>query len=187
MNANKELQVRNRVEAIFNKAESDFASKREYDDYLEEREDIIFNLCEGEQVAEMEARISAYQRANYENIIANEARKAEASRVRADTLAAGLVRASQANGAGEPAASEMAAPVADGNGAPAKYTASYPGAPAMSAMPGAQPAPLAELPPLPQNLLPGSDQLRMALASGWTPDIPKRRAKEDAFTSVFVC
>lgn len=59
----------------YNKEEEDFSSKLEYDDYLEEREDIIFNLVERIQVAEMEAKISRYTQENGESIARNEARK----------------------------------------------------------------------------------------------------------------
>lgn len=46
-----------------------------YDDYLEEREDIIFNLVEGIDVKATEERVKRYQRDNAENIAKNEARK----------------------------------------------------------------------------------------------------------------
>lgn len=86
----------------FNKTDDEFASKQEWDDYLEEREDIsecyqrsekivlifvrrgthalplppsVFNLIEGTDVKEMEARIEEYRRTNAESIIRNEAKK----------------------------------------------------------------------------------------------------------------
>ena len=59
----------------FNKEEEDFSSKVEYDDYLEEREDIIFNLVERIQVNEMEAKIAKYKQEHGESIARNEARK----------------------------------------------------------------------------------------------------------------
>lgn len=59
----------------FNKEEEDFSSKRDFDDYLEEREDIIFNLVEGIQVNEMENKVAKYQKENAESIARNEARK----------------------------------------------------------------------------------------------------------------
>ncbi|KAI7840364.1 hypothetical protein COHA_005908 [Chlorella ohadii] len=71
----KEMKIRARVEAIFNKHEDDFESKQEFDDYLEEREDIIFNLSEGVDVAEMERKVEQYRLANAESIIRNEARR----------------------------------------------------------------------------------------------------------------
>lgn len=59
-----QIRIRKRIQNIFNKTESDFATKREYDDYLELREEYIFNLVEGENVAETEAKIQEYQRLN---------------------------------------------------------------------------------------------------------------------------
>ena len=54
----------------FNKAESDFEAKEAYDNYLEEREDIAFNLIEGIDVAETTARLVQYERENADSIIA---------------------------------------------------------------------------------------------------------------------
>ena len=59
----------------YNKEEEDFETKLLYDDYLEEREDIIFNLVEGIDVKATEDRVKRYQRDNAENIAKNEARK----------------------------------------------------------------------------------------------------------------
>ena len=59
----------------YNKEEEDFPTKLDYDDYLEEREDIICNLVERIQVSEMEAKIAKYKQENGESIARNEARK----------------------------------------------------------------------------------------------------------------
>lgn len=72
---NKELQVRHRILAIFNKEEEDFDTKAAWDDYLEEREDIMFNLSQGIDVAAMEAKVRDYQEREGESIGRNEARK----------------------------------------------------------------------------------------------------------------
>jgi hypothetical protein len=71
----REVEVRQRVLSVFNKEEDDFDNKREFDDYLEEREDIMFNLVQGVDVKEMEARIKSYQEKNAESIAKNEARR----------------------------------------------------------------------------------------------------------------
>ncbi|EFJ34320.1 hypothetical protein SELMODRAFT_230282 [Selaginella moellendorffii] len=73
---NKEMQVRRRIASIYNKREDNFASLRDYNDYLEDVEDIIFNLVQGIDVAETEAKIKAYNEENYEQILASRARKA---------------------------------------------------------------------------------------------------------------
>ena len=71
----KELQVRHRILAIYNKELEDFDDKAAYDDYLEEREDIMFNLSQGIDVAAMEALVRAYQEREGESIGRNEARR----------------------------------------------------------------------------------------------------------------
>ncbi|KAL2643039.1 hypothetical protein R1flu_010626 [Riccia fluitans] len=74
---NKELNIRRRIANIYNKAEDEFPTLRSYNDYLEEVEDIVFNLVEGIDVQATEARIAAYQEENSEQIIASRAKKAE--------------------------------------------------------------------------------------------------------------
>lgn len=86
----------------YNKGEDEFLSREEYDNYLEEREDIsectlcesmlfsdssqstsfnlslpcaVFNLIEGTDVKEMEAKIQVYKQENAESIARNEAKK----------------------------------------------------------------------------------------------------------------
>ncbi|XP_057447556.1 uncharacterized protein LOC130739311 isoform X1 [Lotus japonicus] len=66
-----------RKRAGFNKREDDFPSLREYNDYLEQVEDMTFNLIEGVDVAAIEAKIAKYQEENSEQIMVNRARKAE--------------------------------------------------------------------------------------------------------------
>ncbi|CAL9067683.1 unnamed protein product [Musa banksii] len=79
---------------IYNKREEDFPSLKECNDYLEEVEDMTYNLIEGIDVAAIEAKIAKYQEENAEQIINARARKAE-------ELAAAL-KASQNFGQGDP-------------------------------------------------------------------------------------
>ena len=72
---NKEVETRRRILSIFNKEPEDFETKAAYDDYLEEREDIMFNLSQGIDVKAMEARVKAYQEQEAESIARNEARR----------------------------------------------------------------------------------------------------------------
>ncbi|PQQ03355.1 uncharacterized protein Pyn_01427 [Prunus yedoensis var. nudiflora] len=74
---NKEIVVRKRIASIFNKREEDFPSLKEYNDYLEEVEDMTFNLIDGIDVPAIEAKIAKYQEENAEQIMINRARKAE--------------------------------------------------------------------------------------------------------------
>lgn len=72
----REVDVRKRVARTFNKRRDDFDSLREYNDYLEEVEELTFNLVTGVSVAATEARLQSYEAANRELITANAARAA---------------------------------------------------------------------------------------------------------------
>eukprot|EP00887_Chlorella_sp_A99_P001423 scaffold8.g1423.t1 len=167
----------------FNKREDDFESRAEYDDYLEEREDIIFNLVEGNDVKAMEQKIEEYRKANAESIVRNEARKAEEARQRAAaTSGAGVDKAGVS---GTAAAFEGGQDPEPHQGM--EYTA---------AIPAIEPPTVAPLPlaattaegDIQQQAGALSDEawMRMALASGWSPDMPRRRALEEAFGSLLV-
>lgn len=67
----KELEVRRRVLKDFNKKEDDFASLREYDDYLEQVETIIYNLTYEVDVEQTKQMIEQYRRDNAELISKN--------------------------------------------------------------------------------------------------------------------
>uniref|UniRef100_A0A803MFG5 MAT1 centre domain-containing protein n=2 Tax=Chenopodium quinoa TaxID=63459 RepID=A0A803MFG5_CHEQI len=72
----KEVSIRRRIISIFNKREEDFPSLKEYNDYLEEVEDMTCNLIEGIDVPAIEAKIAQYERDNSEQIMNARARKA---------------------------------------------------------------------------------------------------------------
>ncbi|PWA90659.1 hypothetical protein CTI12_AA098470 [Artemisia annua] len=61
----------------FNKRVEDFSSLREYNDYLEDVEDMIVDLVDGNNVPAHEAKIARYQKENAEQIMNAQARKAE--------------------------------------------------------------------------------------------------------------
>ncbi|KAI8020187.1 CDK-activating kinase assembly factor MAT1 [Camellia lanceoleosa] len=73
----KEMAIRKRIASIFNKREEDFPSLTEYNDYLEEVEDMIFNLVEGIDVPAIEEKIAEYEKENAEQIMNAQACKAE--------------------------------------------------------------------------------------------------------------
>mmetsp|Transcript_13479 Transcript_13479/g.18467 ORF Transcript_13479/g.18467 Transcript_13479/m.18467 type:complete len:151 (-) Transcript_13479:122-574(-) len=75
-----EVALRKRIGRIYNKRQSEFESLLEYNDYLEEVEDIVFNISEGIDVATTESRIAKYKKENEENIAFNQANKAEMAR-----------------------------------------------------------------------------------------------------------
>ena len=67
----KEVDIRKRILKDYNKKEEDFSSLREYNDYLEEVEDIIFNLTNGVDVESTKKRIDDYKRQNQTQIKKN--------------------------------------------------------------------------------------------------------------------
>ncbi|OXU25451.1 hypothetical protein TSAR_012041 [Trichomalopsis sarcophagae] len=67
----KEVDIRKRILRDFNKKEEDFATQREYDDYLEEVENIIYNLANNIDVIETNKKIEQYKRENRELILKN--------------------------------------------------------------------------------------------------------------------
>ncbi|KAI8113592.1 hypothetical protein M9435_003590 [Picochlorum sp. BPE23] len=71
----RDREIRQRIQSIYNREREDFESARDYDDYLEEREDIIFNLVQGTEVRETEEKVKSYQKEHAEEIAKNEARK----------------------------------------------------------------------------------------------------------------
>ncbi|KAK9502588.1 hypothetical protein O3M35_011334 [Rhynocoris fuscipes] len=67
----KEVDIRKRILRDYNKKEEDFATLEEYNDYLEEVEEIVFNLTNGINVFETNRRIDQYKKENREQILKN--------------------------------------------------------------------------------------------------------------------
>ncbi|KAL1115287.1 hypothetical protein AAG570_007318 [Ranatra chinensis] len=67
----KEVDIRKKVLRDYNKKQEDFSSLSAYNDYLEEIEDIIYNLVNGIDVLETNRRIEQYKRENREAILKN--------------------------------------------------------------------------------------------------------------------
>ncbi|XP_077394694.1 CDK-activating kinase assembly factor MAT1 [Festucalex cinctus] len=70
----KEVDIRKKVLKIYNKRDGDFPSLRDYNDYLEKVEDIVFNLTNNVDVEETKLRMEQYQRENREIIHKNKAK-----------------------------------------------------------------------------------------------------------------
>ncbi|CAD7015359.1 CDK-activating kinase assembly factor MAT1 [Ceratitis capitata] len=70
----KEVDIRKRVLRDYNKKEEDFATLEEFNDYLEEIETIIYNLCNNIDIIGTNKRIEAYRRDNREIIQRNKTR-----------------------------------------------------------------------------------------------------------------
>ncbi|KAK0079561.1 hypothetical protein PV326_008666 [Microctonus aethiopoides] len=67
----KEVDIRKRILRDFNKKEEDFSTLREYNDYLEEIENIVFNLSNNIDILETNKKIEQYKRENREIIMKN--------------------------------------------------------------------------------------------------------------------
>ncbi|KAI9182976.1 TFIIH/NER complex subunit [Blastocladiella emersonii ATCC 22665] len=71
MTVDKEVRKRKQIHRIFNKQPREFASLREYNDYLEMVEDIVFNLTNEIDVERTNAIVEKYRRENQESIERN--------------------------------------------------------------------------------------------------------------------
>lgn len=70
----KEVEIRKRVLRDYNKKLEDFPTPREYDDYLEEIETIVYNLTNNIDIVQTNKRIEQYKRENRENILKNKSK-----------------------------------------------------------------------------------------------------------------
>ncbi|XP_028177078.1 CDK-activating kinase assembly factor MAT1 [Ostrinia nubilalis] len=70
----KEIDIRKRVLKDYNKKEEDFATLREYNDYLEEIETIVYNLTNNIDIVGTNKRIEQYKKDNKELIMKNKAK-----------------------------------------------------------------------------------------------------------------
>ncbi|RAL54650.1 hypothetical protein DM860_001778 [Cuscuta australis] len=174
----KEMAIRKRIGNIYNKTEEDFPSLRDYNDYLEEVENMICELIEGINVPAIEAKIAQYQKENAEQIMISQARKAE-------ELAAALSKGPfRPDGDTAAAQSSQAGPstVQQGQYAPAIAIG--------------QPRPTQPVPIGPTHDMFGfeiedDEKLRerterAARAGGWTVEISRKRALEEAFATLWV-
>ncbi|KAI5296227.1 TFIIH/NER complex subunit [Ascosphaera acerosa] len=69
----REVDIRKRVMSILNRREEEFENKRAWDDFLEDREEIITNLVYGTDVEQTERKLAQYAQTNAEIIRRNEA------------------------------------------------------------------------------------------------------------------
>ncbi|XP_062078472.1 uncharacterized protein LOC133782991 [Humulus lupulus] len=180
----KEISIRKRIASIFNKREDDFPSLKEYNDYLEEVEDMTFNLLEGIDVAAIEEKIAQYQEENAEQIMINRARKAEEL---AAAMAASKGPVTQSENDGGPSQTSQT-----GLGTQGQY------APTVA---GGQPRPTGMAPqPLPLGMgtdihgyaIDDEEMLKLRAerggrAGGWSLELSRKRALEEAFTSIWIC
>eukprot|EP01098_Paradermamoeba_levis_P011465 TRINITY_DN4915_c0_g1_i1.p1 TRINITY_DN4915_c0_g1~~TRINITY_DN4915_c0_g1_i1.p1 ORF type:complete len:324 (+),score=100.15 TRINITY_DN4915_c0_g1_i1:153-1124(+) len=76
----KELKIRRKILKLYNKRREHFNSLRAYNDYLEEIEDIIYNLTHGIDEAATNEKVEKYRQENENDIYLNEALKAQDER-----------------------------------------------------------------------------------------------------------
>lgn len=67
----REVDIRRRIAAVFNKREEDFEDIRSYNDYLNEVEDITFNLVNNIDYDANNARLEQYSKAHRDEIAEN--------------------------------------------------------------------------------------------------------------------
>ncbi|KAK8945991.1 hypothetical protein KSP40_PGU003041 [Platanthera guangdongensis] len=190
----KEMAVRKRISSIFNKREEDFPSLKHYNDYLEEVEDMTFNLIEGTDVEEIEAYITKYQVENAEQIIISRAHKAE-ELAAALTASKGLAQTETTDNVSQDVGLSAQTSTGSGAGMQGQYAPTgFPGTGLM------QPRPTGGMVPQPVPIGGPGDRLhghateedeealkgRAARAGGWTADLSRKRALEEAFSSIWV-
>ncbi|KAL5726439.1 hypothetical protein ACHQM5_009482 [Ranunculus cassubicifolius] len=181
----KEMAIRKRVANIYNKREDDFDSLREYNDYLEEVEDMTFNLIEGVDVVAIEARIAKYQEEHAEQIINARARKAE-------ELAAAL--AASKGPVHVENLDETTAQASENAGGGMQYVPAMPGIafgqPRPTGM-APQPVPVGGGPDMLEFATDSEEMMKLraersARAGGWCLDLSKKRSMEEAFGTMWL-
>ena len=84
----REVDVRRRVAGVFNRREDEFESLRDWNNYLEEVENLTWNLLQGVDVKETEKRLDAYRRQNEAEIKQNAALESQRTATAEARLAA---------------------------------------------------------------------------------------------------
>ncbi|KAI3725096.1 hypothetical protein L1987_64871 [Smallanthus sonchifolius] len=179
----KEMTIRKRIGNIFNKRVEDFPSLKEYNDYLEEVEDMIVNLVDGIDVPAIEAKIAQYQKENAEQIMNAQARKAEEF---AAALAASKGQPAQADvDMTTGTSSQFGVSTSDGHYVPAVAGGTIP-----------QPRPTQPLPvgsgdDLHVYHMDDEEMMRLKAerggkAGGWSLELSRKRALEEAFGSIWI-
>jgi len=85
-NIDKEIDIRRRILRDFNKREEDFGCLRDYNNYLEMVEDIIFNLANNIDIVETNKKIQVYKEVNKEQILKNRIKPSKEALVLEDLI-----------------------------------------------------------------------------------------------------
>ncbi|KAJ8768117.1 hypothetical protein K2173_021057 [Erythroxylum novogranatense] len=183
---NKEIAIRKRISNIFNKREEDFPSLREYNDYLEEVEDMIFDLVSGVDVPAIETKIANYQKENAEQIMINQAGRCFRSSDSAEELAKALAASK-----GHPVQTDTDANSQGVFGGEGQYAPTVPaGQPRPTGM-APQPMPLRGGSDLHGNSADNDAVMKLRAergirAGGWSIELSRKRAIEEAFASIWI-
>eukprot|EP00262_Sarcandra_glabra_P008773 TRINITY_DN2250_c0_g1_i1.p1 TRINITY_DN2250_c0_g1~~TRINITY_DN2250_c0_g1_i1.p1 ORF type:complete len:197 (+),score=44.50 TRINITY_DN2250_c0_g1_i1:94-684(+) len=185
----KEMAIRKRIASIYNKREEDFPSLKDYNDYLEEVEDMTFNLVEGIDAAAIEAQIAKYQEENAEQIINARARKAEELAAALKASKGNPVQTDAIDGAAGQGSQSGSGVTVHGQYAPAVPGGSF-GQPRPTG-PAPQPVPVGGGPDMHCYAAEDEETLKLRAerggrAGGWTAELSKRRAFEEAFGSIWI-
>jgi len=80
----REVDIRKRVNAVFNMVQDDFETLRDWNDYLQNVEDLTFNLIQGDETdrAKAETELAAYEQKHKEEIELNKKKGKEAEQMR---------------------------------------------------------------------------------------------------------
>jgi len=73
----KEVYIRKKILKEYNKRAEDFSTLREYNDYLEEIEHIVFNLVQGRDTIATNKQIDVYKRDNKDITLKNRSRQSQ--------------------------------------------------------------------------------------------------------------
>lgn len=85
----KDTSWRRRLLAVYNKTEADFGALQQYNDYLEEVEDMIYSIVNEEPDAEeCKAKIKEYEQAHRAEIVVRQSQRADEERSIQDQIAA---------------------------------------------------------------------------------------------------
>ncbi|KAI3980946.1 hypothetical protein MKX01_025511 [Papaver californicum] len=180
----KEMAIRKKILNIYNKREEDFSSLREYNDYLEEVEDMTTNLIDGIDVAAIEAKIAHYKEENAEQITLSQARKAEELAAALQASKGGVAMQSDATDG----AMNQSSQGFTGQG---QYVPAVTGAIGQPRPTGMAPQPV----PLGHDMhgyaVDDEEMMRLRAerggrAGGWSIELSRKRALEEAFSSIWV-
>ncbi|EGV63219.1 TFIIH/NER complex subunit [Yamadazyma tenuis] len=77
INIEREVDIRKRVSTIYNKTQDDFEDLKDYNQYLENIENIVFNLANDQDASNTEAELVAYEKEHKVEILERQMRQSQ--------------------------------------------------------------------------------------------------------------